>query len=276
MTDWLIAHEDVIRLSVFFGLFAIFALTEHVRPLRILVLPRQFRWLTNLGLIAAGTALLRLALPVLAVGAAWFAENAGIGLFAWVAVPYWAEVLLTLVLLDLFIYAQHVVFHHVPFLWRLHKNHHTDLDLDVTTALRFHPLEILISMGLKIIVVLVLGAPVAGVILFEMILSGMALFNHSNWRLPPGLETVLRRAVVTPAMHIIHHSCHKTETNSNYGFNLSCWDRLFGTYTHRPQEGYEGITLGLEDHRKIGDLGFWALLMMPFVPQDKPYKGGSL
>ncbi|WP_321395676.1 sterol desaturase family protein [Emcibacter sp.] len=270
MTHWLTENAEMIRLGVFLGLLGLFALLENRWPFRTNQFPRHFRWLTNIAIVVAGSMTLKLLLPVMAAGAAFFATAQNIGLLNMLDLPLWFTIPVSLILLDFAIYLQHVVFHQVPLLWRLHKIHHTDLDLDVTTALRFHPLEILLSMLIKMAVVLLLGIPVAAVILFEIILNGMALFNHSNLRLPDRTDQVLRRLLVTPAMHSVHHSCHMDETNSNYGFNLSCWDRFLGTYRERPAAGYLNMVVGLENYRKIGDLGFLSLLRLPFTKEDRP------
>ncbi|WP_417320875.1 sterol desaturase family protein [Emcibacter sp.] len=270
MSDWLTNNADMIRLGTFLGLFGLFALLEARSPFRTNQFPRHFRWLTNIAVVVAGTLALRLLLPVMAAGTAWYAGEHGYGLFNILGLPLWVSVPLGLLLLDFTIYLQHVTFHHVPLLWRLHKIHHTDLDLDVSTALRFHPLELLLSMMIKMSVVFALGLPLVAVILFEMILNGMALFNHSNLRLPETVDRGLRRLIVTPAMHTVHHSCHTDETNSNYGFNLSCWDRLLGTYRDRPAAGYGHMTIGLQNYRKIGELGFLSLLRLPFIKEERP------
>ncbi|WP_371171238.1 sterol desaturase family protein [Aliiroseovarius sp. 2305UL8-7] len=259
-------NELLIRLGTFVGLFAVLAIVEAVMPRRKRAQPRQTRWTTNLSIIAIDTLTLRLMnilVPLLAVGAALDAASLGWGLFNMVALPVWIEVLATIVILDLAIWVQHLIFHKVPILWRLHRVHHADRDFDVTTALRFHPIEIAASMIIKIGAVYLLGAPALGVILFEVILNGSAMFNHANIRLPLGLDRVLRQIVVTPDMHRVHHSVHHDETDSNYGFCLSIWDRIFGTYTDQPRDGHDDMTIGLEwqndDPSKLG----WSL-MLPF------------
>jgi sterol desaturase/sphingolipid hydroxylase (fatty acid hydroxylase superfamily) len=208
---------------------------------------------------------LRVAVPVLAVGAAGFAQRLDVGLLnLWDPAP-WLAFVIALVVLDLVIYAQHVVVHHVPLLWRIHRVHHADRDIDASTALRFHPVEIILSMGIKIAVVMALGAPPAAVIAFEIILNGMAMFNHANLRLPGALDGLLRLAVVTPDMHRVHHSVHMRETNSNFGFNLSLWDRLFGTYRAAPEDGHDRMTIGLAEYQddRPSQLGF--ALWLPFT-----------
>lgn len=242
-------NEATLRLSIFFGLFALLALAEALAPRRPRQQPRSSRWTTNWGITIANTLTLRLmalALPLLAVGAAADAQSQGWGLFNLLGWPAWLEVLLSVLVLDLAIWAQHLVTHKVPFLWRLHRVHHADVDIDVTTAIRFHPLEIALSMLLKIGLVYLLGPSALAVILFEILLNGTAMFNHANWRLPMGLDRVLRLVLVTPDMHRVHHSVHRAEHDSNYGFALSIWDRLFGTYIAQPAKGHDAMEIGLE------------------------------
>ncbi|MQX34934.1 sterol desaturase family protein [Roseospira navarrensis] len=263
MEDTLLALETPVRLAVFLGLFGAMALWEALAPRRPLMTHRAVRWPNNLSLVVIDTLALRLLLPILAVEAALQAQARGWGLLTLLDVPGWVAVPLAILLLDLVIYAQHVAFHKVPLLWRLHRVHHADLDFDVTTALRFHPVEIVLSMLLKVVVVVALGAPAVAVLLFEVMLNGAALFNHGNVSLPPAAERWLRRVVVTPDMHRVHHSIHRAETDSNYGFALSWWDRLFGTYTARPRDGHDGMTIGLDLFRTPRDLWLDRLLIQP-------------
>lgn len=238
------------------------ALIEALSPARVRNFGRLRRWPTNLAITIANTALLRLAFPLLAVGAAIWAEKHGIGLFHRLALPTWAAFVLSLLVLDVIIYGQHWAMHRVPILWRFHRVHHTDRDVDVTTALRFHPGEIALSMGLKMAAVVALGAPAAAVIVFEVVLNAMAMFNHTNMKMPAALERVLRFLVVTPDMHRIHHSLERRETDSNYGFNLSFWDRLFGTYcaaASRPD-----FMLGLSSYQTDAPNGIGFALLLPF------------
>lgn len=259
-------NEALIRGVIFFGLFALFAGIEAIVPRKARTQPRTTRWFTNFGLIIIDRGavwLMTLVLPVLAVGAAWDAGLLGFGLLNQVTLPTWVEVIAAILILDFAIWVQHMVFHKVPMLWRLHRVHHADRDIDVTTALRFHPIEIAASMAIKIVVVYLIGAPALGVILFEILLNGSAMFNHANMRLPLGVDRVLRRFLVTPDMHRVHHSTLKNETDSNYGFALSIWDRLFGTYTDQPENGHDGMVIGLEwQDDKPSKLG-WSLLL-PF------------
>ncbi|WP_119418461.1 sterol desaturase family protein [Desertibaculum subflavum] len=259
----LLENEPVIRVGLFLGVFAIMAGWEAAVPRRRRQVSRLYRWSGNLGIVALNTVLLRLAFPVLAVGLAALAEQQGFGLLNLWPLPFWLAFVLSLLALDLAIYLQHVMFHAVPALWRLHRMHHADLDFDVTTGLRFHPVEILLSMALKLGVVAALGPPAAAVLVFEVLLNATAMFNHANLRLPIGIDRVLRWIVVTPDMHRVHHSIRPAETNSNFGFNLPWWDRLLGTYRAQPAEGYEGMTIGIEQFRAVGDLRLDRMLVQP-------------
>jgi sterol desaturase/sphingolipid hydroxylase (fatty acid hydroxylase superfamily) len=241
--------EAAIRLGCFFGVFAVMALWEVLAPRRTLQAGKPLRWGSNLGLVALNSVLLRLVAPLGAVGVALFAEASGWGLFQSVAVPYWLAIVGSVLLLDLAIYLQHVMFHAVPLFWRLHMVHHADLDFDVTTGLRFHTVEILLSMGIKAGVVLLLGAPAVAVLIFEVLLNATSMFNHSNVRMPLAVDRVVRWLVVTPDMHRVHHSIYARETNSNFGFNLPWWDRLMGTYRDQPTDGHLQMTIGLTDYR---------------------------
>ncbi len=242
-------YEVLIRLSVFLGLFSGFAALESLVPKRARVQPRAGRWFTNLSITILNTLALRalsVALPFLAVGAAVDAWSHGWGLLNRVAWPLWVEVLLAILVLDFAIWGQHLITHKVPLFWRFHRMHHADRDMDVTTALRFHPVEILASMGLKIGLVYALGPQAVAVVLFEVILNGTALFNHSNLRLPRWLDCALRWVLVTPDMHRVHHSVQRAEHDSNYGFALSIWDRIFRTYRAQPEGGHDAMVVGLQ------------------------------
>jgi len=259
-------HESLIRLAVFLGLFSLFAAAEAWAPRRRRSLPRAQRWLTNISITVLNTLALRalaLGLPLLAVGAALDAAGQGLGLLNALAWPAWAEVVLAILVLDFAIWLQHLITHKVPLLWRLHRVHHADRDMDVTTAVRFHPIEVALSMLLKIGLVYLLGPSALAVVLFEMLLNGTALFNHANLRLPPAADALLRLLLVTPDMHRVHHSIRRQEHDSNFGFALSVWDRLFGTYAAQPGGGHEGMTVGLQwQDRRPARLG-WSLLL-PF------------
>ncbi len=262
-------NEALIRLSVFLGLFAVFAAAEALAPRRARSQPRSTRWFTNWGFSILNTVTLRLmafGLPLLAVGAAVDAEARGWGFFNHRDWPVWLEVVLAVLLLDFAIWAQHLVTHKVPVLWRLHRVHHADRDFDVTTAIRFHPVEIALSMLLKIGLVYPLGVAPVAVVIFEVLLNGTAMFNHTNWKLPLRLDRALRMVLVTPDMHRVHHSVHREEHDSNYGFSLSVWDRVLGTYRAQPAEGHDGMTIGLEwQDDRPSRLG-WAL-KLPFQRQ---------
>jgi sterol desaturase/sphingolipid hydroxylase (fatty acid hydroxylase superfamily) len=259
------AHEPAIRLGFFLGIFAVVALWEVVAPRRALTVSKGVRWLNNLGLVALNTVLLRVLFPAATVGMAAFAADQGWGLFNFAQTSSWLAIPIAVIAMDFVIWLQHVMVHAVPALWRLHRVHHADLDYDLTTGARFHPMEIILSMLIKFATIMVLGPPVVAVILFEVILNGMALFNHGNVRLPAGLDRVLRWIVVTPDMHRIHHSVEDDEANSNFGFNLSWWDRLFGTYRDQPRHGHEGMTLGIHGYRQPREVSWLpGLLALPF------------
>ncbi len=257
--------EAGVRLACFLGTFALVATWELLAPRRQLSVPRGSRWCANLSLVVLDTALARLLLPVFPVGMAYALETRGGGLLNLVPLPLWVEVVLSVILLDFVIYLQHRLFHARPLLWRLHRMHHTDLDLDVTSGNRFHPLEILVSLGIKLAAVAVLGAPPLGVLLFEIILNATSQFSHGNIRIPLALDRWLRLVLVTPDMHRVHHSVVPRETNSNYGFNLPWWDRLLGTYRPQPEKGHLGMTIGLREFRDPGELTLVKLLVQPFV-----------
>ena len=249
MESFVQSHEVVVRLGAFAAVFAAMAASEALAPRRALTISRALRWANNLGLVAFNTLMLRLLFPTAAAGMAVFAAAQGWGLLNHFAVPLWIAVPVSVVAMDLVIWLQHVLVHAVPVLWRLHRVHHADLDYDLTTGARFHPVEIVLSMVIKLATIMVLGPPVVAVILFEVILNGMAMFNHANVRLPPALDRVLRWVVVTPDMHRVHHSIEDDETNSNFGFNLSWWDRLLGTYRDQPRGGHQGMTIGIRGYR---------------------------
>lgn len=263
MTDFLLDNEPLIRSGFFLGVLVVMAAWEVAAPRRRRDIPRVIRWTNNLGVVIVDTILVRLTFPILAVGLALLAEDRGWGLFNNFDVPGWVAILVCIIVLDLAIYLQHVMFHAVPALWRLHRMHHADLDFDVTTGLRFHPVEILLSMGIKLAVVAVLGPPAVAVLLFEVLLNATAMFNHSNVRIPKGIDRILRLVIVTPDMHRVHHSIHPSETNSNFGFNLPWWDRLLGTYTAQPREGHEAMTIGIEQFRTRRDLWLDRMLVQP-------------
>jgi sterol desaturase/sphingolipid hydroxylase (fatty acid hydroxylase superfamily) len=263
-----IAAEPVIRLAVFLGVFAAVALWEALAPRRARAFPRRARWPHNIALVLLDNALVRVVAPGAAIAVALAAEAHGWGLLNAAALPAWAAIPLAVVLLDLAIYFQHVMVHAVPALWRLHRVHHADLDFDVTTGARFHPIEILVSVVIKMAAVAAIGAPPVAVLVFEVLLNATAMFNHANGRLPLGVDRWLRLLVVTPDMHRVHHSIAYSETNSNFGFNLPWWDRLFGTYRAQPAAGHEAMTIGVGAFRTPADLRLDRLLLQPF--RDTP------
>ena len=269
MSEAILTAEPTLRLSFFLGILIAMAIWEVAAPRRRREIPRVLRWTNNLGIV--DTILVRLTFPVVAVGLALMAEERGWGLFNVIEAPVWIAFVVSFLALDLVIYLQHVMFHAVPALWRLHRMHHADLDFDVTTGLRFHPVEILLSMGIKLAVVAALGPPAVVVLVFEVVLNGTAMFNHSNIRLPLGLDRVLRLIVVTPDMHRVHHSVHPKETNSNFGFNLPWWDRLLGTYLAQPRDGHEGMAIGIEQFRTRRDLWLDRMLIQPLLGRASGY-----
>jgi len=256
--------DALLRLIVFFAILITMACAEFLLPRRALVMGYK-RWPANIGIIVFDVLLVRLLLPAGAVGAAWWANEHSAGLFNWLDWHDAISVMVAVILLDFIVYMQHRLFHVVPLLWRLHMVHHADREIDVSTGLRFHPIEIILSMLIKISMVVLLGLPVVAVVLFEMILNGMAMFNHANVRLPLKLDRVLRMLVITPDVHRVHHSIIKAETNSNYGFNLSLWDRLLGTYRVQPQLGHDNMTIGLEHLQDAPTHRIGYMLRLPFV-----------
>src|SRR6266436_9619148 len=264
MPDVLFAYEPLIRLGTFAGVFVAMAVWELLTPRRPQAIGRSWRWPNNLGVVLVDALLVRVLLPVTTIGVALVAEARGIGLFNMIGPPAWASIVVSVVLLDLAIYLQHVLFHAVPALWRLHRMHHADLAFDVTTGFRFHPIEILLSMLLKLAVIAALGIPAVAVLVFEVFLNATSMFNHGNVRIADKLDLILRWVVVTPDMHRVHHSIQSTETNSNFGFNLSWWDRLFGTYRPEPSAGQEAMTIGIEQFRDPRELRLDRMLVQPF------------
>jgi sterol desaturase/sphingolipid hydroxylase (fatty acid hydroxylase superfamily) len=270
MGDLILSHEPVIRLAAYLGILGLLVAAELLAPRRPLGQGRLRRWPANLGIAALNTVMLRLVAPGAAVGVALWAAEAGIGLFNLAAMPHWLAVVACVLALDLLIYGQHVAFHKVAPLWRLHRMHHADLDIDVTTGARFHPVEILLSLGIKLIAVLALGAPPLSVLLFEVLLNATSMFNHANLALPGWLDRMLRWVLVTPDMHRVHHSWHRDETDSNFGFSLPWWDRLFGTYRDQPRDGHDGMTIGLAGFRDPGELRLDRMLLQPLRVENVP------
>lgn len=256
--------EAIVRFSIFLGIFLLMAAWESYRPKRRSNQPRRRRWPVNLGLAALNVAVMRLSIGAAAWQAAQWADVQQVGLFNLLPIPHWPAFVLSLLLLDLAIYAQHIAAHRWRWFWRLHQVHHSDVDFDMTSAVRFHPFEIMLSMLYKVMLVVLLGADPSAVIAFEAILNGCALFNHGNVNLAPVWERRLRYWVVTPDMHRIHHSALRQETDSNYGFSLSCWDRLFKTYTAKAQQPQAEMLIGLAGFRDSAELGFIKMLALPF------------
>src|SRR6266852_5563740 len=260
--------EGAIRFAVFLAVFGAVALWEALAPRRGRSFERRARWPHNLGLLLVDVALVRVLAPGAAIAVAMTAAGSGWGLLNALALPGWAAIPAGIALLDLVIYFQHVMFHAVPTLWRLHRVHHTDLDFDVTTGTRFHPVEILISTGVKCAAVAAIGAPVVAVLAFELFLNATSMFNHANIRMAPAIDRWLRWLVVTPDMHRVHHSVVFNETSSNFGFNLPWWDRMLGTYTAQPAGGHEGMIIGVDAFRTEDDLRIERLLIQPLL--DNP------
>lgn len=274
MSNDLLAVEPLIRMGTFTGVLALMALWELRAPRRVQAIGRRVRWPSNLGVVVVDILIVRLLFPTAAIGMALLGESRGWGLLNNIVLPAWLEIAAVVVLLDLVIYLQHVLFHAVPVLWRLHRMHHADLEFDVTTGVRFHPVEIVLSMLVKLGAVAALGAPAVGVLLFEVLLNATSMFNHGNVRLPERLERVLRWIVVTPEMHRVHHSVAPRETNSNFGFSLPWWDRLFGTYRPQPAAGHERMTIGIEQFRDTSELRLDRMLLQPLRGSEGCYPLG--
>jgi sterol desaturase/sphingolipid hydroxylase (fatty acid hydroxylase superfamily) len=257
--------EIKIRMFFFISIFALVAFWELLAPRRTLTTSKKMRWFSNLTIIIINPLLVRLVFPVLAVEMAIKGQEHGWGLLNNFDLPYWLDLVVGIVVLDLVIYLQHVMFHAIPIFGRLHMMHHADMDYDMTTGLRFHPIEIILSMCIKLSIVAILGPPAAAVLIFEILLNGVAMFNHGNVRLPKKIDRVLRYLIVTPDMHRVHHSVIIRETNSNFGFNLTWWDRLFGTYCDQPAKGHTGMTIGVSQFREPKRLTLPWLLILPFI-----------
>ena len=272
INEFVMANEKTIRMSIFFGILIVMALWEVVAPRRALTVSKTIRWVNNLGLVFFNSFLLRVIFPAAAVGMATFANANGWGIFNYYEVPFWVTVVASIIIMDFIIYLQHIMVHAVPALWRLHRMHHADLDFDVTTGARFHPLEIILSMLIKFATIVVLGPPVIAVVIFEVVLNATAMFNHSNVRMPLGLDRVLRWIVVTPDMHRVHHSIEDDEANSNFGFSLPWWDRLFGTYRDQPRAGHEGMTIGIRKFREVKQVAWFpGMMLLPFKGKISDY-----
>ncbi|WP_054005307.1 sterol desaturase family protein [Cypionkella psychrotolerans] len=278
MADFLLNHEPTIRMTAFPAVLIGMMLWEVATPRRRQEIPKVLRWMNNLSLVVIDTAILRLTLPVLAVGLAGIADANGWGLFNMIDLPLWVAVIASILMLDLAIYLQHIVFHAVPGLWLLHRVHHADLEFDATTGLRFHPVEIVLSMAVKLALVVVIGAPAVAVLAFEVILNAASIFNHSNIALPPTVDRVMRLFLVTPDMHRVHHSVEPRETNANFGFSVPWWDRMFGTYLAQPAQGHLGMEIGIEQFRTPRDLWLDRMLVQPVrgIAVGKAKRGPSV
>lgn len=275
MTGMFDYSDPALRLGIFIGVFAVMAALEWILPRKSRVMPRTGRWFTNISLIIVDTLTLRLVMPVLAVGMAIIAERSGWGLFNLTDWPIWLELISAVIIFDLLIYGQHVLMHQWPFLWRMHKVHHTDRDLDVTSGARFHPFEIILSMAYKLAAVALIGPAALAVFLYEIILNAASMFNHANVKIPTALDRVVRAIIVTPDMHRVHHSVLMRETNSNYGNLLSIWDRLFRTYRDQPENGHDEMIIGLAEYQDANPAKLWWSLALPFGPDGGQKKGGG-
>ena len=272
LNDFIITNEVPIRLGFFFGILAVMAAWEVLAPKRTLTVSKAIRWSNNLALVFLNSFMLRLLFPAAAVGMAAFASEQGWGVLNYYSIPVMAAIVVSVIAMDFVIYLQHVLVHAVPVLWRLHRVHHADLDYDVTTGARFHTVEIILSMLIKFATIVVLGPPVVAVVIFEVVLNATAMFNHGNVSLPGGLDRVLRWFVVTPDMHRVHHSVEDDEANSNFGFNLPWWDRLFGTYRDQPRAGHAGMTIGIHTYRSTREASWLpGMLALPFVGKVTGY-----
>jgi sterol desaturase/sphingolipid hydroxylase (fatty acid hydroxylase superfamily) len=258
-------NELLIRLGFFFGILVVMFLWELIAPRRPLTTSKIIRWFSNLGLVLIDSIVVRLVFPTALAGIALLVQQRGWGLFNQFELPYLLKIIFSVLVLDLVIYLQHIMFHSVPLFWRLHMVHHTDMDIDVTTGVRFHPIEIILSMGIKMIVVVLIGAPAVAVLIFEIILNGTSMFNHGNVHYSQNIDSILRLLVVTPEMHRVHHSTIRWETNSNLGFNFPWWDRLFGTYRGQPAKGHLEMTIGLDQYKEPNKLTLPWLLVLPFI-----------
>ena len=271
MQELIFDYESYIRLGSFIGLFALLTIWEISTPKRELLELRRFRWISNIGLIIISSLLVRFILPTAAVGIALHVEQENWGFLNHYDLPFALQFLLAFILMDLAIYFQHVMFHALPLFWRFHRVHHTDLDCDITTGLRFHPFEIVISILFKFLVIATIGAPVVAVVIFEITLNAASMFTHSNIKIPSTLERIVRWFIVTPDMHRIHHSIEENETNSNFGFFMSIWDRLLGTYTKEPEGGHTNMKIGLRNFREPKWQNLRWLIYLPFVTKVNDY-----
>ena len=271
MKELIFQYESYIRLGSFLGLFILLMAWEVASPKRKLLQLRRFRWFSNIGLIVTSSILIRFIIPTAAVGVALLAEKDNLGFLNYFDLSTTAHFIIAFILMDLAIYFQHVMFHALPMFWRFHRVHHSDLDCDISTGLRFHPFEMIISILFKFVIIISIGAPVIAVVCFEIILNAASMFTHSNIKIPANLEKLVRWIVVTPDMHRIHHSVNENETNSNFGFFISVWDRLFGTYINEPKEGQQNMEIGLHSFRQAKWQNLRWLIYLPFVSSINDY-----
>jgi len=270
--EFILNNEINIRMGFFFGTFALVALWELIAPRRALTVSKILRWSNNIGLVFLNSFIIRLIFPAAAIGMTVFASEHGWGLFNYYQLPLALTVIVSVIAMDFIIYLQHVLVHAVPALWRLHRVHHADPDYDVTTGARFHTLEIIISILIKFATIVVLGPPIVAVVIFEVILNAMSMFNHGNIKLPLGLDKKLRLFIVTPDMHRVHHSVEDDEANCNFGFNLPWWDRLFGTYRDQPRAGHEGMNIGIHNYTDPKQVSWiHGMLLLPFIGKITDY-----
>ncbi len=272
INEFIMNNEPQIRMTFFFGMLVIMAVWELVAPMRQLSVSKMVRWGNNLGIVFLNSFLIRLLLPATAVGIAGFASEHGWGILNYFDMPFWIAVIASVIVMDFIIYLQHVMVHAIPLLWRIHRMHHADIDFDVTTGARFHPIEIFLSMFIKFATIIVLGPPVVAVVIFEIILNATAMFNHSNIKLPKTVDSILRLFLVTPDMHRVHHSVEDDEANSNFGFSLPWWDRMFGTYRNQPRAGHIKMKIGIHkfsDSKQVSWLP--GMLMLPFKGKISDY-----
>jgi sterol desaturase/sphingolipid hydroxylase (fatty acid hydroxylase superfamily) len=265
-----ISSEAIVRLCFFAMIFSAVAILEKAVPRRNLLVSKRQRWFVNIAVQFIDTALLRLIFPVFPVGLALICSSRGWGILNYYSVPTVPAVIIGILALDLAIYLQHVMFHAIPLFWRVHMVHHTDRDIDLTTGLRFHPVEIILSLLIKFGAVVATGAPPLSVLIFEIMLNGTAMFNHGNLRLPLAMDETIRKVMVTPDMHRVHHSVIMRETNSNYGFSFSFWDRIFGTYRAQPVDGHDKMKIGLADYSDERPLKLLSMLVMPLLDGSRP------
>lgn len=263
MSDWL-QYETLIRTSVFAGVFLLMAALETLFPRKARVKGRPMRWFTNFSMVVIANLIMRVAIPLAAIGVAALMQERGFGLFNLTDWPIGLEILLAVIILDFAIWFQHLFMHYVPVLWALHKVHHADEDLDASSGIRFHPIEQVFSLGLKMAVVALIGADPLAVFIFEVLLNATAMFNHASINIPQPVDRVLRKIMVTPDFHRVHHSIYEPETNSNFGFNLSIWDQIFRTYTPQPRDGHENMQLGLDKRPDGNTAGLLWGLVLPF------------